>query len=74
MRLQFMEQIYSTNIGESYSTSRNANVEHMERRLSATRKRYLQAVESLARVRRLLSRAGVQINVAQNQVVANGVA
>jgi hypothetical protein len=35
-------------------------------------RRYLRAIESLARVRRLLKRAPVQINIAQQQVVANG--
>jgi hypothetical protein len=44
-----------------------------ERRLSAAHSRFLKQVEALAKLRYLSSRMQrVQINVAQNQVVANG--
>lgn len=68
LRLQFMEYRYTNEFNGSVSITK---ADHLERRLSATRRRYLQAVESLAKVRRLLSRAGVQVNVAQQQVVMN---
>lgn len=70
LRMQLMEQVYSQNVApDQYDI---AKVDHLERRLSATRRRYLRSVESLARVRGLLSRVGLQINVANQQVVANG--
>jgi hypothetical protein len=46
--------------------------EHWEKRLAAAHSRYLRAVESYARVRALLRRAPVQVNIAQQQIVANG--
>jgi hypothetical protein len=70
LRLQLMEQIYSNNYKGSGVTL--AKAEYLEKRLSATRRRYQQSIESLARTRSLLARAGVQINVAQQQVVMNG--
>jgi len=70
LRLQLMEQVYSLNYSSDNLSI--AKADYLERRLSATHKRYLQSVETLARVRRLLSRAGVQINVAGQQVVVNG--
>lgn len=39
-----------------------------ERKMSAAQRRYLRAVESLARIRRYNGRSGVQINIAQQQV------
>lgn len=42
-----------------------------ERSLTAAQNRHLRACESLARVRRLLVRSPVQINIAAQQVVAN---
>jgi len=42
-----------------------------ERSLTAALNRYLRACESLARVRRLLVRSPLQINIAAQQVVAN---
>ena len=47
------------------------HAEHWERMLSAAQGRYQRACESLARTRRLLQRAQVQINIAQQQVVQN---
>jgi hypothetical protein len=35
-------------------------------------RRYLNAIENLARVRRLLKRAPVQVNTVQQQIIANG--
>lgn len=67
MRLQLMEQVYSLNFSSGNVSFAKAT--HLEHRLSSTQKRYLHAVESLARVRRLLARPGVQINVAEQQVV-----
>ena len=48
-----------------------ARANYLERRLTATQGRYLRTVESLARVRRLLSRTQTQINIAQQQIVQN---
>ena len=48
-----------------------AEAAYLERRLSATQRRYLRAIESLARVRRLLARVPGQVNIAQQQVVVN---
>lgn len=71
LRMNMMEQLYtrSYTTGDGVSFARAA---YLENRLSATRRRYHQAIESLARVRGLMVRAGVQINVAQQQVVMNG--
>lgn len=66
VRVQSMEQMYSAHFKESMSFAKAA---YLENRLSATRRRYLQALESLARVRGLLARVGVQINIAHQQVV-----
>lgn len=70
LRLQLLEHHYSSAFNAGNVTF--ARAEYLEKRLSATRRRYHQAIESLARVRALLARAGVQINVAQQQVVMNG--
>jgi hypothetical protein len=71
LRLQTMEDLYSHNYerakGDGLRLSR-----YLEGRLSATRRRYLQSIESLARVRGLLSRIGVQVNFARQQIIANG--
>ena len=45
--------------------------DHWEKRLTLVQHRYTQAVESLAKVRALLRRAPVQVNIAQRQVVVN---
>lgn len=49
-----------------------ARASYLEKHLTATQGRYLRAIESLARVRRLLRRAPVQVNIAQQQIVQNG--
>jgi hypothetical protein len=47
-------------------TSDTAIIEFWERRLDAAQRRYLRAIEGLARVRRLLNLPAVQINIATN--------
>ncbi len=71
LRLQFFEQTYTRNYNTGDGVS-FAKAAYLEKRLSATQRRYLRAVESLSRVQGLLARAGVQINVAQQQLVVNG--
>jgi hypothetical protein len=68
LRLQSVEWTYQTAFAESMSLEKAL---YLEKRLSLVQRRYLQAVESLVRVRRLLARAPVQINIAQQQVVQN---
>jgi len=51
--------------GESITLTRS---EYWERRLSATQRRYLRAIETLARVRRLLRPHAVQVNIGAQQV------
>lgn len=69
LRLMAIEQIYSRTINGGCSS---AIVLFLEKRLSLAQRRYHRAIESLARTRGLLVRAGVQVNIAQNQVVLNG--
>lgn len=68
MRMHAMEQTYSAHYASSNGVTHATGL-YLERRLSATRRRYLQSLEALARVRRLLSRVGVQVNIAQQQIV-----
>jgi hypothetical protein len=46
--------------------------DYWERRLTATQKRYLRAVETLARVRRLLRLPAVQVNIGGQQINVTG--
>jgi hypothetical protein len=69
LRWQSVEWTYQRNFEQSITLTKAF---YLEKRLTAAHRRYLQAIESLARVRRLLARAPVQINIAQQQVVANG--
>lgn len=69
LRWQSVELNYQHNFEQSIPLTKAL---YLEKRLSAAQRRYLQAIESLARVRRLLSRAPVQINIAQQQLVQNG--
>ena len=69
LRWQSVEWTYQRNFDQSISLTKGL---YLEKRLSAAHRRYLQAIESLARVRRLLARAPVQINIAQQQIVQNG--
>jgi uncharacterized protein YggL (DUF469 family) len=70
LRLQAMEQTYSGNWASSEGVTFSKGL-YLEKRLDATRRRYLQSVETLAKVRGLLVRAGVQINMAQQMLVQN---
>lgn len=71
LRLQIMEQLYTQGHAKAKGDVLRYS-QYLEGRLSATRRRYLQAMETLARVRGLLSRIGVQVNIAQQQIVQNG--
>jgi hypothetical protein len=64
LRLQDVEQRCSHAAGEPHSI---AELDFLERRLSATQRRYLRACETLARVRRLRLPA-VQVNIGERQV------
>jgi len=64
LRLAYVEYIYSRNTVSGMNMRQG---DHWERRLSAAQRRYLRAVESLARVRRLRLPA-VQVNIAEQQV------
>lgn len=69
LRWQSVEWRYQNDFAQSITLTKGI---YLEKRLTAAHRRYLQAIESLARVRRLLARAPVQINIAQQQVVQNG--
>ena len=47
-------------------------MEHWDRRAEAAQRRYLRALESLARVRKLAGRGALQINIAGQQVNVAG--
>jgi len=70
LRLQLAEFSYQTIFRGGGVPLARAN--YLEKRLTETQARYLRAAESLARVRRLLSRTQTQINIAQQQIVQNG--
>jgi hypothetical protein len=65
LRLSYVEYVVGRNTVESNFTLRQGDF--WERRLSAAQRRYLRAVETLARVRRLQLPA-VQVNIAEQQV------
>lgn len=69
LRLQLAEFSYQAIFKGGGVTLARAN--YLEKKLTASQTRYLRAAESLARVRRLLSRIQVQVNIAQQQVVQN---
>lgn len=69
LRWQSVEWNYQSNFAQSITLTKGI---YLEKRLTAAHRRYLRAIESLARVRRLLARAPVQINIARQQVVQNG--
>lgn len=70
LRWQHAELAYhATFAGQSVPL---AKASYMEKHLTTAQGRHLRAIESLARVRRLLSRAPVQVNIAQQQIVQNG--
>ncbi len=65
LRLSFIEYNYSVLSVDGDATIKR--VEYWERRLSAAQRRYLRAIETLARVRRLQLPA-VQVNIGNQQV------
>jgi hypothetical protein len=70
-RMNIAENIYTAKTQESMSISAAS---FWERKLSATQRRYLRAVETLARVRKLIGSPTLQVNIAAaggKQVVAN---
>jgi hypothetical protein len=66
---QAAEWRFQDNTAQHASTA--AQIDAWERRLSMAQNRYLRACEALARVRRLLVRTPVQINIAAQQIVSN---
>ena len=64
LRLQCIEQRYSGVMSQSIGIPQ---ADYWERRLSAVQRRYLRAVETLARIRRLHLPA-IQVNIADKQV------
>lgn len=64
MRMQEVEWHYQNRMDGHYSASER---DYWERRLSATQRRYLRTVETLARIRKLNLR--LQVNIAQQQIV-----
>lgn len=64
LRLSYVEYVYNRNTVSGLNMRQG---DHWERRLSSAQRRYLRAVESLARVRRLKLPA-VQVNIAEQQV------
>jgi hypothetical protein len=68
LQLSLTQFLYSVN-------TRSGPIErgdYWERRLSATQRRYLRAIETLARVRRLLRPNAVQVNIGAQQVNVMG--
>ena len=64
LRVSYIEYVYSVNtVGGMHMRQ----ADHWERRVSAAQRRYLRAIETLARVRRLRLPA-VQVNIAEKQV------
>ena len=64
LRLSYVEYVYNRNTVSGMNIKQG---EHWERRTNSAQRRYLQAVESLARVRRLQLPA-VQVNIGAQQV------
>lgn len=71
LRINLTEQYYQNTMIEGCSL---ASASYWERKLSAVQRRYLRAIETLARVRKLMGVPMVQINIATkggHQVVSN---
>jgi len=64
LRLQMVEQCYTSRHAESVTL---AVGKYWEERLAATQRRYLRAVEALARIRRL-GLPALQVNIGEKQV------
>lgn len=62
LSMQIAELTYSTVVHDRAGCT-TSKAEHQDRMLTSTQGRYLRAIESLARVRRLLNAPGPQINV-----------
>lgn len=60
-----IQYVYEIVISESFSLK---VAQHWERCISSAQRRYLRAIESLARVRRIGGRPNIHLNIAQNQV------
>jgi hypothetical protein len=70
LRLGEAEMMYSQIVSRSHSPEKSL---YVERRLSACQRRMMNAVEGLARVRRLMrATPAVQVNIAGQQIVARG--
>lgn len=65
LRLSYIEFVYGRIVVDGNEKIEQANF--WERRISAAQRRYLRAIESLARVRRL-NLPAVQVNIAEQQV------
>ena len=71
LRMNFTEQYYDNAITDGCSLAAGS---YWERKLSTVQRRYLRAIETLARVRKLMGLPMVQINIAAKggqQVVSN---
>lgn len=68
LRLYWIENLF--NQAQKFRAISNEQIEHWEKRLSTSQRRFLRAAEALARVRRLASRTPeiLQVNIAQQQV------
>ena len=67
LRMQPVEMQYTTVLVDIYTLKR---VEHYEKRVSAAQRRYLQAVQTLGRVRKLAQNTpALQFNIGGQQVV-----
>jgi hypothetical protein len=69
LRLNVVEYQY-TSVANEAATWKKRN--YWERRLSATQRRYMQAIETLARVRKLAAATPLQVNIGGQQVIAAG--
>jgi hypothetical protein len=67
--LDLMQQYYAGNAVKSHALTTGA---YWDRRLSSAQQRYLRAVESLARVRRLARVTPLQVNIGGQQVNVAG--
>lgn len=73
MRHNLLEYHYTSKVMSSASYDTETG-DYWERRLTFSQRRYIHAVEALARVRRLAQRTPLQVNIAGQQVnVAGGV-
>jgi hypothetical protein len=70
LRFQEVSHWYQNHMDKQHTLTSG---EYWEKRLTAAQRRYLRAVETLARVRKLTQRMPeIQLNIAKQQIVANG--